>query len=160
MSPYFHRISTSRRTRRGLALYCGPLVILAGARALLPAAWIAAVLDSKTAVQAVFGVLLSSLIIVRFHYWAKYSPPLSAAGIRLFSRGLSRMVYLVLYLIIGAQLIVNIVGRLQGEAGPAQELGVLKPTSQAFVVYGLIALVLIRVLAYLTWRRYRFRVPQ
>ena len=69
---------------------------------------------------------------------------------------LSRTVYLVLYLIIGAQQIVNIVGALQDEGGPAQDLGMLKPTSQAFCAIGLIALVLIRVLAYLTWRRYRF----
>jgi len=40
-------------------------------------------------------------------------------------------------------------------AASAATLGMLKPISQAFVVYGLIALVLIRVLAYLTWRRYR-----
>ncbi len=105
--------------------------------------------------DALFALLLAGLLAARFRWWLKYSPPTSAADIRLFSRGLSRSVYLVLYLIIGAQLMVNIVGALQGRAGPAHDLGVLKPTSQAFVVCGLIALVLIRVLAYLTWRRYR-----
>jgi cytochrome b561 len=105
--------------------------------------------------DALFALLLAGLLTARFRWWLKYSPPTSAADIRLFSRGLSRTVYLVLYLTIGAQLIVNIVGALRTGAGPAQDLGMLKPTSQAFVVYGLIALVLIRVLAYLTWRRYR-----
>jgi hypothetical protein len=89
------------------------------------------------ATYALFALLVAGLLTARFHWWLKYSPPLSAADIRLFSRGLSRTVYLVLYLIIGAQQIVN------------------KPTSQAFVVYGLMALVLIRLLAYLTWRRHR-----
>jgi cytochrome b561 len=106
------------------------------------------------AADALFALLLAGLLTARFRWWLKYSPPESAADIRLFSRGLSHAVYLVLYLIIGAQLIVNIVGALRGGAGP-EDLGMLTPTSQAFVVYGLLALVLIRVLAYLTWRRYR-----
>jgi hypothetical protein len=105
--------------------------------------------------DALFALLLAGLLSARFGWWLKHSAPTSAADIRLFSRGLSRSVYLVLYLIIGAQLIVNIVGAPQGGAGAAQDLGMLKPISQAVVVYGLIALVLIRVLAYLTWRRYR-----
>jgi hypothetical protein len=105
--------------------------------------------------DALFALLLAGLLTARFRWWLKHSPPTSAADIRLFSRGLSRSVYLVLYLIVGAQLIVNIVGALQGGAGAAQDLGMLKPISQAFLVYGLVALVLIRVLAYLTWRRYR-----
>ena len=107
--------------------------------------------------DALFALLLAGLLTARFRWWLKYSPPESAADIRLFSRGLSHTVYLLLYLIIGAQLIVNIVGALRGGAGAVQDLGMLKPTSQAFVMCGLIALVLIRVLAYLTWRRYRHR---
>jgi cytochrome b561 len=106
------------------------------------------------AADALFALLLAGLLAARFRWWLKYSPPASAADIRLFSRRLSRSVYLLLYLIIGAQLIVNIVGAPRGGAGPA-DLGMLKPTSQALVVSGLLALVLIRVLAYLTWRRYR-----
>jgi cytochrome b561 len=105
--------------------------------------------------DALFALLLAGLLTARCRWWLKYSPPTSPADIRLFSRGLSRSVYLVLYLIIGAQLMVNIAGALQGGAGAARDLGMLKPTSQAFLAYGLIALVLIRVFAYLTWRRYR-----
>ena len=109
------------------------------------------------AADALFALFLAGLLAARFRWWLKYSPPASAADIRLFSRRLSHTVYLVLYLIIGAQLIVNIVGALRGGAGAVQDLGMLKPTSQGFVICGLIALVLIRVLAYLTWRRYRHR---
>jgi hypothetical protein len=105
--------------------------------------------------DALFALFLAGLLTARFRWWLKYSPPISPADIRLFSRGLSRTVYLVIYLIIGAQQIVNMIDGMQSEAGPAHDLGILKPTSQAFVVYGLIALVLIRVLAYLTWRRHR-----
>jgi len=106
-------------------------------------------------VDTLFALFLAGLLAARFRWWLKYSPPISVDDIRLFSRGLSRTVYLLLYLIIGTQLIVNMIERMQGNAGPARNLGILKPTAQAFVLYGLIALVLIRVLAYLTWRRHR-----
>lgn len=152
MTPYFQWIGEPRRARRNIALYCGVLLALGVVLVLVPDSWLISVVKSKTAMQALFGLLLSSLIIVRFGWWVKYSPPVSVADIRLFSRRLSRMVYLVLYLIIGAQEIVNISGGPRGQGGAAQDLWMLKPTSQAFVVYGLIALVLIRVLAYLTWR--------
>jgi hypothetical protein len=106
--------------------------------------------------DALLAVFLGGLLAARFRWWLTYSPPASAADIRLFSRGLSRLVYLALYLIIGARQIVNIVGRLYYEGGPAPDLGILTSTSQVFLLHGLMALVLIRVLAYLTWRRYRF----
>jgi cytochrome b561 len=105
--------------------------------------------------DALFALLLAGLLVARFRWWLKYSPPVGTADIRLFSRQLTRTVYLVLYLIIGAKQVVSICGGYQAEGG-AQNLGMLEPTSQVFLVYGLIALVLIRVLAYLTWRRYRF----
>jgi hypothetical protein len=105
--------------------------------------------------DALFALLVAGLLTARFRWWLKRSPPVSAADIRRFSRGLSRTVYLVLYLTIGTQQIINFGGALHDQAGAAQDLGILKPASQAIVVYGLIALVLIRVLAYLTWRRYR-----
>jgi hypothetical protein len=105
--------------------------------------------------DALFALFLAGLLTARFRWWLKYSPPICAADIKRFSRGLSRTVYMMLYLIVGAQQIVNMIDGMQGKAGPAQDLGILKPTSQAFVVYGLIVLVLIRVLAYLTWRRHR-----
>jgi cytochrome b561 len=107
------------------------------------------------AADGLFALLLAGLLAARFRWWLKYSPPGSAADIRLFSRRLSRTVYLVLYLIIGAQQVVNLVGRLEHGGGRAQHPGMLNPTTQAFVVCGLIALVLIRILAYLTWRRQR-----
>jgi hypothetical protein len=113
-------------------------------------------------VDALFALLLAGLLAARFHWWLKYSPPMSTADIRVFSRRLSRMVYLVIYLIIGAQLIVNIVGRLRSDAGAGlgRDSGMLTPTSEAFVMSGLIALVLIRVLAYLTWRRHQLSLER
>ena len=108
--------------------------------------------------DASIALIIVGLIAAKFHWWLKCSAPVSAADIRLFSRGLSRMVYLVLYLIIGVQQIANLVGGLQTNSVAGQGLGMLKPTSQVFLLHGLLALILIRVLAYLTWRRYRFFV--
>jgi hypothetical protein len=83
------------------------------------------------------------------------SPPAHALDIRQFSRRLSRMVYLVLYLVTGAMEIINILGAPQGGTHPARGLAILKPTpdGQAFLICGLIALVAIRVLAFWSWRR-------
>jgi hypothetical protein len=108
--------------------------------------------------DASIALIIACLLAAKFHWWLKSSAPVSAADIRLFSRRLSRTVYLVIYLIIGVQQIANIVGGLQNNGVAGQTLGMLKSTSQVFLLHGLLALVLIRVLAYLTWRRYRFFV--
>jgi len=102
--------------------------------------------------DALFALFLAGVLPARIRWWLKYSPPVSAADIRQFCRQLSRSVYLVLYLIIGAKQLVGIIGGLNAEGGLGQDPGMLVPTNQGFLVYGLIALVLIRVLAYLTWR--------
>jgi cytochrome b561 len=84
---------------------------------------------------ALFGALLLGLVGVRFHWHVKHSPPAHAADIRDLLRRLSRMVYLVLYLLIGARELF----------GPRR----LEPSAdlQAVLVYGLISLIAIRVLA-------------
>jgi cytochrome b561 len=105
--------------------------------------------------DALSACLLAGLLAARFRWWLRYSPPASAADIRHFSRGLSRMVYLSLYLIIGVKQVAVIIAGWKYGNVPAQGLGMLDPASQGFLLYGLGALVLIRVLAYLTWRRYR-----
>ena len=104
--------------------------------------------------DVLFAVLLAGLLGARFHCWLKYTPPADVADIRLFSRQLTRTVYLALYLIIGAKQLVNIIGGVDTAGDRAADGGILVSTSQVFLVYGLIALVLIRVLAYLTWRRF------
>ncbi len=86
------------------------------------------------AADALFALLLWGLVVARFGWWLK------------------RMVYLLIYLIIGAAETVNIIGGLEDGGRPARDL--LDPAGQDFVLYCLIALVLIRVFAYLVWRRH------
>jgi cytochrome b561 len=143
--------------QRDTVVYCGMggLVVLVGILSLLPDSWLAGLVQSKTALHALFGLLLWGLVVVRFRWWLRNFPSAQAVDIRQFSRRLSRMVYLVLYLVTGAMVVINIMGALQDDVRPARDLALLRPTpdSQAFLVYGLIALVLIRVLAFWSFRR-------
>ena len=112
-----------------------------------------------------FGMLLVGLVIARFYWWLKHSPPAEKADIRQFSRQLSRLIYLVLYLVIGAKQIIGIVNfmwhgstldfGLLLDNDSAQDLGIYKSTAdfRAILVCGLIALALIRGLAFWTWLR-------
>jgi cytochrome b561 len=158
--------SPVRRLRQVLALYWGMalLTVLVGVFGLVRDSWLAA-LTSRSCVHALFGLLLAGLVIARFYWWLKHSPPAQKADIRRFSRQLSRLIYLVLYLIIGAKLIIGIVNfmwhggildfGLLLDNDSAQDLGIYKSTAdfRAILVCGLIALALIRGLAFWTWLR-------
>jgi len=119
-------------------------------------------------VQALFGLLLASLVIARFHGRVKYGPPLLAADIKTLSRHLSRMVYLLLYLTIGIKQLIALASFVAHGGGfdfglfqVASNRGVFEPTAefQAFLVYGLLALIIIRMLAAATWLRSTDRRP-
>ena len=105
--------------------------------------------------DTLFALLLAGLLAAIFRRWMRCSPPRSAADIRRFSRRLSRTVYLALYLTIGAVQLRNIIGGLGYADGSAHNIEALRAGSAIFLVHGLVALVWIRVLAYLAWRRYR-----
>ena len=149
--------TTPYRTRRDTARHygVGGIAVLLGVLGLLPDSWLAGVVQSKTAFHALFGLLLCGLVVVRFRWWLKNSPPAHALDIRQFSRRLSRMVYLVLYLVTGAMQVINIIGALPYDTRSARDLALLKPgpDCQAFLICGLVALVSIRVIAFLSWRR-------
>jgi cytochrome b561 len=157
----------ARRMRQVLALYWGMVVlaVLVGIFGLVRDSWLATALTSRSRVHALFGLLLVGLVIARFYWWLKHSPPAQKADIRRFSRQLSRLVYLVLYLVIGAKQVIGIVNfMLHGgnldfglllDNDSAQDLGIYKSTAdfRAILVCGLIALALIRGLAFWTWLR-------
>ena len=156
----------ARRLRQVSALYWGMvlLAVLVGVFGLVHDSWLAA-LTSRSCVHALFGLLLAGSVIARFYWWLKHSPPAQKADIRRFSRHLSRLIYLVLYLVIGAKLIIGIVNfmwhggildfGLLLDNDSAQDLGIYKSTAdfRAILVCGLIALALIRGLAFWTWLR-------
>ena len=157
----------ARRIRQVLALYWGMavLAVLVGVFGLVRDSWLAMALMSRCRVHALFGLLLVGLVLARFLWWLKHSPPAQKVDIRRFSRQLSHLIYLILYLAIGATQIIGIVnfmwyggtldfGLLLNNDG-AQDLGIYKSTAyfRAILVCGLIALALIRGLAFWTWLR-------
>ncbi len=92
--------------------------------------------------HALFGSLLSVFVVAAFYRRVRHAPPMHMVELRNFSRGLSRLVYLLLYLVFGALLLTNM------PVWPTKDL-------RATLGYGIAALVMIRVLA--AWLRLRWR---
>ena len=156
------------RGRRNVALHLsiGMPVALVGILALVHDSWPASVLAPWINVPTLFGLLLWIMVIARFRVRMKHSSEIRAADLRDLSRQLSRTVYLLLYLIIGAKQVINIVGFLWhgGRFDPglvhtsdcaSHDCPTFAPTTdlQLILIYGLIALIIIRALALWIWLR-------
>jgi hypothetical protein len=103
-------------------------------------------------IHALFGSLLLVIVVARFLRDVRRFPPVRAADVRSLIRRLSRMVYLLLYLAAGLQ---QLIGRgVELRRGGAFDSGA---DLQVILLYGLIALILIRVLAIGAWLRNRSR---
>jgi hypothetical protein len=91
-----------------------------------------------------FGVLLLSMVVMGFRTGSPYGP-LSETAARALCRRVSRSVYLVLYLVFGADQIV----RASWNAAASQPPENLRD----YFFYGLLALLTIRALAAISVRR-------
>jgi hypothetical protein len=140
----------------GAALLCGlaSLVVLFGVLGLLVGSWVEQILGSRINVHAMFGLFLCALVSVRFYKRLQCAAPMLQIEIRDLSRELSRMVYLSLYMVIGARQIIGLAG--WRSPGGVLEFGEFAADEdlQAIVVYGLAGLLLIRVLAFGLWLRW------
>jgi TRAP-type uncharacterized transport system fused permease subunit len=87
-----------------------------------------------TALHALFGSFPSVFVVAAFHRRVRHVPPMQMEELRNFSRGLSRLVYLLLYVVFGALLLADMPVR------PTADL-------RAALGSGIAALVMIRVLA-------------
>jgi hypothetical protein len=92
--------------------------------------------------HAAFGALLLSMVAVRF---ATCRAPLSKTEARALCRQLSRSVYLLLYVIFGAEQLVRAVSNAPFSQPPEN--------LRAYLAYGLAALLAIRMMAVLSVRR-------
>jgi len=161
------------RERMLTTLYgCIALVTVAiGVLGLPGASWPRQMLESWINIHALFGLLLCSLVFSRYQWSVTHSPRMLPSGIRQLSRHLSRIVYLLLYLVIGAREIIGILNSLwHGGAvdfnlfdarfrqGPDYEGFNLHDDFHLFFASGLFALIFIRVLAFRLWRRSEERV--
>lgn len=111
-------------------------------------------------IHALFGLLLCALIFLRFRWRIRYVRPAHPSELRELTRHLSRIVYLSLYLVIGAKQVIGIVDWLSrgSEFGSGRiitacasaDCAALGPTKdfQAILIYGILTLVLIRGLTF------------
>ena len=98
------------------------------------------VLSGVMGLHALFGSFLFVFVVAAFYRRVRLAPPMQMLELRNFSRSLSRLVYLLLYVVFGALLLANM------PVWPTRDL-------RATLAYGIAALVMIRVLA--AWFRLR-----
>jgi cytochrome b561 len=96
--------------RRHLALFlcAATLVAAVGVLGLQGASRLRQLVELWINVHVLFGLLLCGLVMARYQWIIRYSPHLRE-DIRELSRHLSRIVYLMLYVVIGARLVMSLV---------------------------------------------------
>jgi cytochrome b561 len=100
--------------------------------------------------HAIFGAMLWLIVVAQYSHASLAGPPLSSTGVHELCRRLSRWLYLLLYMLFGASLLVRLAaivwnGGAQGMSHPA----VLPAPENLrdYAAYGAFALLTIRVLA-------------
>lgn len=124
------------------------LVVLLGVLGLLDDSWPRRFLGTWIDFHAMFGLLLWIFLAARFQRALRISAPPRPADIRGLIRELSRTIYLLLYGVIGIRQLVGLSGRLWHGGVPASHEFASDDDLQAIIAYGLIGLLLIRVLAF------------
>jgi cytochrome b561 len=146
----------------GIALF----LLVIGTAGLVAPSWPRQLVDSCINIHLLFGLLLCSWVVIRFQLCVRVSPCLLPAEVRGLSRQLSRIVYCVLYGVVGLKQGISIVGSLwHGGAldfslfsesvrqGPDATEFYLHDDFQQFLASGLVPLVIVRVMAFRLWLR-------
>lgn len=118
------------------------LVVLVGILGLLHDSWAPKARGPWSGIHALFGTLLWASVIAQFYCRIKHSAPMLPVDIAAFSRRLSRMVYLLLYVLLGVNQIICFAAFMW--SGRASGRGEHLP---GYLGYGMIALVTIHILA-------------
>jgi cytochrome b561 len=165
LHPFSHAAS---RERILTAFYaCIALATVAiGVLGLKGESWLRRLLESCVNVHALFAVLLCGLVLARCWWRVERSPRLQPADIRDLSRHLSRIVYLLLYVVIGMSELIAILNSVWhgvpldfnpfdtgSRQGPDHAGFDLKDDAQVFLASGFFALLFVRVLAFTLWSR-------
>lgn len=117
------------------------LAVIAGIAAVVQDSLANSAPASYLNLHALFGALLWASVVARFRRRLHQSPRMLPIDIREFSRHLSRLVYLMLYILMLVRLIIG---------SPAA------PDFQGYLGYGLIALITIQVLSEVAGRSMKF----
>jgi cytochrome b561 len=105
--------------------------------------------------HAAFGTMLWAMVVAHF-LAASVTAPLAGDDVRELSRRLSRLVYLLLYVVFGAQQLLRFAAKYGKVAAEDASYGLLSQPSENlrdYFAYGLLALITIRALAALSVRR-------
>ena len=155
------------RERMLTALYgCIALVAVGiGVLGLIGASWPRQMLESWINIHVLFGLLLCGLVFSRCWWRVKHSPRMSPPDIRELSRHLSRIVYLLLYVVVGLSQLISVLDSIWhvGAAGfnliderfrgPDYAGFNPKDDFQLFLATGFSALIIVRVVAFRLWLR-------
>jgi len=151
-----------------IALYgCAALlVVVSGVLGLLDGSRLRQMLESWIDIHALFGLLLCGLVLARYQWRVRHSPCMLPTDIRELSRHLSRIVYLLLYVVIAVRQSIGIINSIwHGSAvdfnlfddrfrnGPDRAGWNPKDDFQLFLAAGLFVLIIVRVFAFRLWRR-------
>jgi cytochrome b561 len=121
-----------------------PLVAVLGVLGLIHDSW-PTPLSHRGNLHVLFGSLLWLCVVARFYRWFRLQPRLLIDDIRPFCRHLSRLVYLLLYLLMCCQLIIGILSD-----APHRSVQQINEGFQAYLACGVLALLTIQVLAALS----------
>jgi cytochrome b561 len=165
--PSLHPLALAySRPRMLIALYrCAVLLVATiGVLGLLDGSWLRQMIESWINIHALFGLLLCGLVLARYQWRVRLSPRMLPADIGELSRHLSRIVYLLLYVVVGVRQIIGIINSIwHGNAvdfnlfddrfrnGPDRAGWNPKDDFQLFLATGLFVLIIVRVLAFRLW---------
>jgi cytochrome b561 len=142
------------------------LVVVIGTAGLIADSWPRQMVESWINIHLLFGLLLCGCVMIRYQRRVSQSPSMLPADVRGLSRQLSRVVYCVLYGVVGLKQSISIVSALwHGGAvdfslfdeslrhGPDTQVFHLHDDFQMFLASGLVPLVIVRVMAFRLWMR-------
>lgn len=137
----------------------GAVVVFIGVLGTLEHSRIRMVVTPWINLHALFGALLFSLVGARLRWCLKSKLRPGAAKLRELNRHLSRVVYLMIYLVIGVRFLINIVNRFFSAESACRSLECLlippRGDSRAILAYGLGALVAMRVFIFWLFRSHQ-----
>lgn len=157
------RSDPRRRKARAIALQgvATLLVVFVGALGVSSDSGLRKLVEHWVDIHALFGLLLCALVVTDFRWRLTYHRTAHPAEFRDLSRHLSRIVYLSLYLVIGAKQVMGIVNWISrgngqesiafgADACASVNCAIFGPTQdlRAILLYGIVTLVLIRALAF------------
>jgi cytochrome b561 len=165
LHPFAHA-RTRERMLRALYGSIALVTVAIGVLGLQGDSWLRQVLEAWINIHVLFGLLLCGLVLARCRWRVERSPRMLTADIRELSRHLSRLVYLLLYVVIGVREAIAMLSSLW-HGGPVDfslfdprfrqgpDFAGFNPRDdfQLFFASGLFALLFVRVLAFTLWLR-------